>query len=59
LAFFVDKDNLINHVGVMISNNEILHVVEKVKLDHIDHEGIYDRKKKKYLYKLKYIGRYK
>lgn len=59
LAFFTDKDDVISHVGILIGNNEILHVVEKVKKDYLDHEGIYDRKKRKYLYKLKYIARYK
>ena len=59
LAFFIDKDEVISHAGILIGNNEILHVAEKVRKDYIDHEGIYDRKRRKYLHKLKYIARYK
>jgi hypothetical protein len=42
LAFFVNEQGEVDHLGIIISDEEILHVVEKVRIDSIDNEGIYN-----------------
>src|SRR5690606_17103550 len=45
LAFFDDAEGNIIHVGIMMQDNYIIHVHGKVRIDRIDHSGIYkDRK---------------
>ena len=40
LAFFNNADGKITHVGLLISNSEIIHASGKVRVDKIDEEGI-------------------
>ena len=42
LAFFDDSEGNINHVGIMMSDNYIIHAHGKVRIDRIDHSGIYN-----------------
>ncbi len=56
LAFF-GTDEKINHVGIIISKNEIIHASGKVKIDRIDHLGIYSKEFGKYTHKLRVIKR--
>ncbi len=58
VAFFVGKNEEINHIGILLSKDEILHVNEKARVDKIDHEGIYNLISKKYTHKLKVIARF-
>lgn len=55
LAFFDDEDGIINHVGIIMENNYIIHVDEKVRIDRIDHSGIFNSELKKHTYKLRVI----
>ena len=57
LAFFIDKENKINHVGIMYGENEIIHVDGHVRIDRLDHEGIYNVNTKKYTHRLKFVKR--
>lgn len=57
IAFFVNKNDEICHLGLALSDGLILHVEEKVRIDKLDHEGIYNRDSRKYSYKLRYIAR--
>lgn len=57
IAFFIDKNENISHIGVILSDNLVLHMQEKVRIDKIDHEGIYNTDLRKYTFKLKLIGR--
>lgn len=57
VAYFVNKTDQVEHVGIILSDNEILHMVEKARIDKIDHEGIFNVETKKYTYKLKLISR--
>lgn len=55
LAFFENEEGKINHVGILINNHTIIHSSGKVKIDEIDHNGIYDHQNKKYTHKLRLI----
>lgn len=57
LAFFENAEGRIIHVGIVLSGGEIIHASGKVRIDKLDHEGIYNRETKKYTHKLKYIKR--
>jgi cell wall-associated NlpC family hydrolase len=60
LAFFMDKDNEINHVGILISPTEILHASSSnggVEIDFIDQEGIINRKTRKRTHCLRVVKR--
>ena len=56
LAFFGTEEK-ITHVGIVLSNTEIIHASGKVKIDRIDHLGIYSKEQKKYTHKLRTIKR--
>ncbi len=57
LAFFDNEDGEINHVGIIIGKNEIIHASGKVRIDKLDQQGIYNRELKKYTHKLRVIKR--
>ncbi len=57
LAFFENDAGIITHVGIMLSNNTIIHAHGKVRLDRIDQEGIYNLELKKYTHKLRLLKR--
>lgn len=57
LAFFAnDKDKII-HVGLVLNDAQIIHASGKVRIDKLDHFGIYNLEKKKYSHQLKVIKR--
>lgn len=55
LAFFDNDEGRITHVGIMIDNNKIIHASGKVRIDLIDHYGIYNEETKNYSHKLRLI----
>lgn len=55
LAFFDNPDGVINHVGIMMSDNYIIHADGKVRLDRIDHSGIYNSDLRKHTHQLRVI----
>ena len=57
LAFFDNEEGYITHVGILFDNNSIIHCSGKVKVDMLDHEGIYDLSQNKYTHKLRLIKR--
>lgn len=56
LAFFGNEES-ITHVGILFENNQILHAHGWVRLDVLDHIGIFNVDTKKYTHKLKVIKR--
>jgi len=56
LAFF-GKEDKITHVGICLGNNEIIHASGKVRIDTLDHIGIYNKEIKKYTHFIKTIKR--
>jgi hypothetical protein len=57
LAFFVNEENKVIHVGIILPNQEIIHASGMIRIDYLDHEGIYNRETKKYTHKLHIIKR--
>jgi gamma-D-glutamyl-L-lysine dipeptidyl-peptidase len=57
LVFFDNSEGNIGHVGILLSKNEIIHASGKVRIDKIDHQGIYNQEIKQYTHKLRIIKR--
>ncbi len=57
LAFFGDESNVITHVGIIWEQNRIIHASGKVRVDKIDHQGIFNEDLKRYTHNLKVIKR--
>lgn len=55
LAFFDDKEGNIVHVGLIMKDNYIIHAYGKVRIDRIDHSGIYNIDTKRHTHKLRVI----
>lgn len=57
LAFFNNEEGKIIHVGIILKDNKIIHASGKVRIDKLDHFGIYNAYIKKYSHQLKIIKR--
>ncbi|NOR88170.1 MAG: hydrolase Nlp/P60, partial [Bacteroidales bacterium] len=57
LAFFDNEEGHITHVGIILADNEIIHASGKVRIDKIDHQGIYNIELGKYTHQLRLIKR--
>ena len=55
LAFFDNNEGIITHVGIIMKDNYIIHAHGKVRIDRIDHSGIYNVDKKIHTHKLRVI----
>ncbi len=55
LAFFDDHEGNIIHVGLILNNNHIIHCYGKVRIDRLDHSGIYNIDTKRHTHKLRLI----
>jgi len=57
LAFFDNPDGQIVHTGIIINNEQLVHASGSVRIDRIDHEGIFHSEQKKYTHRLRVIKR--
>jgi hypothetical protein len=55
LAFFDNDEGNITHVGIIMDNNYIIHASGKVRIDRLDHLGIYNPETNKHTHKLRVI----
>ena len=55
LAFFDNEEGNIIHVGMVLENNRIIHASGKVRIDRLDHHGIYNVDTNKYSHRLRLI----
>ena len=55
LAFFDNEEGKIIHVGIILENNYIIHAHGKVRIDRLDHTGIFNSERKIYSHKLRVI----
>ncbi|SNR59231.1 C40 family peptidase [Flavobacterium sp. ov086] len=55
LAFFDNDEGNIIHVGIIMDNNYIIHASGKVRIDRLDHLGIYNPELNKHTHKLRVI----
>lgn len=58
VAFFADSSNHVFHCGIILENREIMHAFSKVRIDQLDHHGIYNKDLSKYTHKLRIIKRF-
>lgn len=57
LAFFDNEEGKIIHVGIILDGSKIIHASGKVRIDQLDHQGIYSEQKKGYSHNLRVIKR--
>jgi hypothetical protein len=55
LAFFDNEEGNIIHVGIIMDNNYIIHASGKIRIDRLDHLGIYNVETNKHTHKLRVI----
>jgi len=55
LAFFDNEEGRIIHVGIIMEDNYIIHASGKVRIDRLDHLGIYNAEVNKHTHKLRVI----
>lgn len=59
VAFFDNEEGNIIHVGILAGEGRIIHASGQVRVDLIDHQGIYNHQTRKYTHKLRIIKRFK
>jgi len=57
LAFFDNEEGKIIHVGIMMMDNYIIHASGKVRIDRLDHLGIFNAETNKHTHRLRVIKR--
>lgn len=57
LAFFDNSEGRITHVGILLGDNKIIHASGKVRVDRIDHQGIFNDETRDYSHHLRLITR--
>ncbi len=55
LAFFDNEEGKIIHVGIMMKDNYIIHASGKIRIDRLDHLGIYNAEQNRHTHKLRVI----
>jgi hypothetical protein len=55
LAFFDNEEGNIIHVGIIMENNYIIHASGKIRIDRLDHLGIFNAELNKHTHKLRVI----
>ncbi|MEM9362380.1 MAG: C40 family peptidase [Bacteroidota bacterium] len=55
LAFFDNNEGVIDHVGIMLKDNYVIHVHGEVRIDRLDHTGIFNTDEKLYSHPLRVI----
>lgn len=55
VAFFENNFGRVFHAGIILPGNQILHAFGKVRIDTLDHYGIYDEERRKYSHRLRVI----
>lgn len=57
LAFFDNEEGKITHVGIIMKDNYIIHAHGKVRIDRLDHSGIFNYDVRNHTHKLRVIKR--
>lgn len=57
LAFFENKQGNVSHTGILLTENRIIHAFEQVRIDKIDHYGIFNEQDQRYTHRLRIIKR--
>lgn len=51
LVFFVNEKEKVHHVGILISEDQVIHASGYIRIDFIDEKGIYNEELKKYTHR--------
>ena len=57
LAFFQNRKGKITHVGMVLTGGQVIHAFGSVRIDKLDHYGIFNEQTKKYSHKLRLVKR--
>ncbi len=57
LAFFDNRRGQIEHVGILLPDSQILHVGDRVRIDAMDHYGIFNYELGRYTHRLRIVKR--
>lgn len=57
LAFFQNEEGRVVHVGMMLSDGQIIHASGRVRIDRIDETGIFNEELRRYTHQLRVIVR--
>ena len=55
LAFFDNEEGKIIHVGILLADYQIIHASGKVRIDHLDQTGIFNRETGRHTHRLRMI----
>ncbi|MEN1785952.1 MAG: NlpC/P60 family protein [Bacteroidota bacterium] len=55
LAFFDNSEGTIDHVGIILEDNYIIHAHGQVRIDRLDHTGIFNTQLRRYSHSLRVI----
>ncbi len=58
LAFFDNAEGFITHVGIILPDYYIIHASGKVRIDKLDHQGIFNVEMNRYTHNLRIIKNY-
>ena len=58
VAFFDNEEGNIVHTGILTGRGSIIHASGEVKVDPLDHHGIFNKNEGKYSHKLRIIKRF-
>jgi len=58
LAFFTKDSDRISHVGIILDGGKIIHASSRVRIDNLDHYGIFNEESQRYTHRLRIIKRY-
>ena len=57
IAFFENRAGKVAHCGIILADNKIIHAYGKVRIDTIDHYGIYNKSESRYTHRLRVVKR--
>lgn len=57
LVFFKNADDKVNHVGILLDDDRIIHASGRVRIDHLNEEGILNLETKIYTHQFAHIRR--
>jgi len=57
LVFFDNDEGHINHVGIVLEPGKVIHASGKVRIDQLDHQGLFATDAKRYTHQLRIIKR--
>ncbi len=58
LVFFDNEEEVITHTGILLDESTVIHAHGKVRIDKIDHHGIFNADIRKYSHNLRIIKRF-